>query len=294
MKTSSKHAPVIVRHQVADHLRGLPQIKNIIAVSSAKGGVGKSTVTAQLALALQASGVQVGVFDADIYGPNLPQLLGPASNADVRASDAEPMLRAGLQTVSIADHIDDTTPMIWRGPMVSKAIQQLMLGAQWLNIDVLLVDMPPGTGDIQLTMAQKIPLAGALIVTTPESMAMSDARRGVEMFLKVHVPVLGLIENLSVHRCSACGHESQPFGKGNIDQLAKDVASPVLARLPMHSALQVDSGVCQPALGGGDQGLSQQLKAMAEAVLDVLAKCPKDFSSRLPQAAEVRQPTSGE
>lgn len=249
----------------------VPQVKRMLAISSAKGGVGKSTVTVQLALALQAKGQKVGIFDADIYGPNIPQLLGAPDVGQTQSAD-QPILRSGIKTVSIADHISAETPMVWRGPMVSKAIMQLMYGAKWGDLDILLVDMPPGTGDIQLTMAQKISLSGAIIVTTPESMALADARRGAEMFRKVNIPVLGVIENMAIYQCSNCGHEQALFGHAGVQVLSDAIDVPVLGQLPFHQHFQLDSETEACKLAGGDAELSRTVLSIASCLVEGLDK----------------------
>src|SRR3989338_2402311 len=212
----------------------IPGIQHIVGIGSGKGGVGKSTTTVNLALALQRLGKRVGVLDADIYGPNQPHLLGDSSKPDLVDQDQfSPVIRYGLQTLSMGYLVNDETPMVWRGPMVVKALQQMLYHTAWDNLDYLLIDMPPGTGDVQLTLSQKTPLNGAIIVTTPQSMALLDARKGLEMFRKVDVPILGVIENMSVYHCDHCGHESAIFGSDGAAKMALDCNVPLLGKIPL-------------------------------------------------------------
>lgn len=222
-------------------------IKNIIAVASGKGGVGKSTTAVNLALALARAGARVGLLDADIYGPSQPQMLGVAEGVRPEVVDGnafKPVPALGLQSMSIGYLVTENTPMVWRGPMVSGALQQLLTQTQWDNLDYLIIDMPPGTGDIQLTLSQKVPVSGAVIVTTPQDIALLDARKGVEMFRKVHVPVLGIVENMSTHICSNCGHHEAIFGEGGGERMAAEYQTRVLSRLPLSIKIreQTDGG----------------------------------------------------
>lgn len=223
----------------------LPNIKNIIAVASGKGGVGKSTTAVNLALAFSQQGARAGILDADIYGPSQPLMLGVTTRPDIKDKKILlPVMAHGIQSMSIGYLIDETSPMAWRGPMVSMALQQLLKDTQWNNLDYLVIDLPPGTGDIQLTLAQKIPVTGAVIVTTPQDLALLDARRAYEMFRKVNVPVLGIIENMSIHICSECGHQESIFGAGGGAQMAKQYAIDLLGQLPLDIQIreQADSG----------------------------------------------------
>ncbi|MEN8259223.1 MAG: iron-sulfur cluster carrier protein ApbC, partial [Pseudomonadota bacterium] len=205
----------IVAHTVQKGLKPIPNVKNIIAVASGKGGVGKSTTAVNLALALHAEGARTGILDADIYGPSIPMMLGLSGYPSSKdGKTMEPKVSFGLQTISIGYLIDEDQPMIWRGPMVTNALQQLLKDTNWDDLDYLVIDLPPGTGDIQLTLSQSIPVSGAVIVTTPQDIALLDAQRGLKMFEKVSVPVLGIVENMSIHICSQCGHEEAIFGEG--------------------------------------------------------------------------------
>jgi len=228
-------------------LPGLAGVRNIIAIASGKGGVGKSTTTSNLALALQAQGARVGVLDADIYGPSQGMMLGVAPGTRPDSVDDKffrPVEAHGIQVMSMSFLVDEDTPMVWRGPMVSGALQQLLNQTEWQDLDYLLIDMPPGTGDIQLTLSQRVPVTAAIIVTTPQDIALLDARRGIEMFRKVDIPVLGVIENMSTHICSHCGHEESIFGAGGGERLAHDYDCELLGQLPLAMAIreQADSG----------------------------------------------------
>lgn len=241
------------------NLENLQQVKNIIAVASGKGGVGKSTTAVNIALALQAEGARVGLLDADIYGPSQPTMLGVAEGTRPRQRGAqmlEPIVAHGLQTMSIGYLVTESTPMVWRGPMVSGALQQLLNQTAWDRLDYLVIDLPPGTGDIQLTLSQKVPVTGALIVTTPQDIALLDARKGIEMFRKVEVPVLGVVENMAVHICSNCGNADHLFGEHGGQALARDYGVPLLGSLPLarHIREQTDGG--QPTVVSEPEGAS--------------------------------------
>jgi ATP-binding protein involved in chromosome partitioning len=225
-------------------MQKIPHVKNIIAVASGKGGVGKSTTSVNLALALAKEGYQTGILDADIYGPSQPTMLGITAKPEIKDKGMLPLRNHGIQSMSIGYLIDTTTPMVWRGPMVSTALMQLLNDTQWDNLDYLIIDLPPGTGDIQLTLAQKIPVTGAVIVTTPQDLALLDARRAYEMFKKVNIPVLGIIENMSTHICSQCGHEERIFGAGGGEKLAQQYELDFLGALPLDIQIreQTDNG----------------------------------------------------
>lgn len=229
-----KVASRVVSHAVQRGLKLVPGIKNIVAIASAKGGVGKSTTAVNLALALAAEGVSVGILDADIYGPSQPTMLGISGKPETTdGKSLEPMVGHGIQVISIGFLIEADTPMVWRGPMVTQALEQLLRDTRWRDLDYLIVDLPPGTGDIQLTLAQKVPVTGAVIVTTPQDIALMDARRGMKMFEKVGVPILGVVENMSIHVCSQCGHESHIFGSGGAERLCQDYGTELLGQLPL-------------------------------------------------------------
>jgi ATP-binding protein involved in chromosome partitioning len=235
----------IATHKVQGNLMPLPGVKNIIAVASGKGGVGKSTVAVNLALALAAEGANAGVLDADIYGPSQPLMLGITGRPE--SPDGKtiiPMTNHGLQVMSIGFLVGEDTPMVWRGPMVTQALTQLLHSTRWKDIDYLVVDMPPGTGDIQLTLTQRVPVAGAVIVTTPQDIALLDAKKGLKAFEKVQVPVLGIIENMATHVCSNCGHEEHIFGAGGGEKMAQQYGVPLLGSLPLDIRIreQADGG----------------------------------------------------
>ncbi|HEX5961625.1 MAG TPA: iron-sulfur cluster carrier protein ApbC [Rhodanobacteraceae bacterium] len=235
----------IATHKVQGNLMPLPGVKNIIAVASGKGGVGKSTVAVNLALALAAEGAETGVLDADIYGPSQPLMLGIEGRPE--SPDGKtiiPMTNHGLQVMSIGFLVGEDTPMVWRGPMVTQALTQLLHSTRWKDIDYLIVDMPPGTGDIQLTLTQRVPVAGAVIVTTPQDIALLDAKKGLKAFEKVNVPVLGIIENMATHVCSNCGHEEHIFGAGGGGKMAAQYGVPLLGSLPLDIRIreQADGG----------------------------------------------------
>jgi ATP-binding protein involved in chromosome partitioning len=235
----------ISAHKVQKELNPLPKVKNIIAVASGKGGVGKSTTAVNLALALVAEGAKVGVLDADIYGPSIPRMLGVSGKPDsADGQHIEPKLAHGLQAMSIGFLIEEDTPMIWRGPMVTQALTQLLNETNWVDLDYLIIDLPPGTGDIQLTLCQRVPVSGAVIVTTPQDIALLDARKGLKMFEKVEVPVLGIVENMAIHICSQCGHAEHIFGAGGGERMADEYHVPLLGSLPLdiHIRERADGG----------------------------------------------------
>ncbi|MFQ5635409.1 MAG: iron-sulfur cluster carrier protein ApbC [Gammaproteobacteria bacterium] len=237
-------------HAVQGTLEPLENVRNVIAVGSGKGGVGKSTTAVNLALALAAEGARVGVLDADVYGPSQPRMLGVCGErvGSADGTTMEPIEAHGVQTVSMGLLVDEEKPMIWRGPMVTQAVNQLIFQTNWQDLDYLIVDLPPGTGDTQLTLTQKVPLAGAIIITTPQDIALLDARKGLKMFETVNVPVLGVIENMSLHVCSHCGHEEPIFGSGGGDRLAVESDVPLLGRLPLDIDIRRDADGGDPTV----------------------------------------------
>ena len=257
------------------NLPNLAGVKKIVAVSSGKGGVGKSTVTANLAAALSASGMRVGVLDADIYGPSQAMMFGvPAGTRPQTAEDKYfiPVVAHGIQTMSISYLIDENTPMVWRGPMVSSALQQLLMQTQWDALDVLLIDMPPGTGDIQLTLSQKVPVDGAIVVTTPQDIALLDAKKGIEMFRKVEIPVLGVVENMSTHICTNCGHVDPVFGEGGGAKLADQYQTRLLGKLPLAMPIRIQADAGTPVvISEPDSEFTAIYKALAGEVQAELA-----------------------
>lgn len=274
----------ITAHAVQRGLKVMPNVKNIIAVASGKGGVGKSTVAANLALALSAEGATVGVLDADIYGPSQPTMLGISGRPE--SSDGktlEPRENHGLQLSSIGLLVDTDQPMVWRGPMVTQAMQQLLTQTNWRDLDYLVVDMPPGTGDIQLTLAQQVPVTGAVIVTTPQDIALMDAIKGLKMFEKVSIPILGVIENMAVHVCSNCGHAEHIFGAGGGQRMAEQYGVEFLGSLPLDIRIreQADSGT--PTVAADPQGaVALAYKAIARKVAVRIAEKAKDMSLKMP------------
>jgi ATP-binding protein involved in chromosome partitioning len=275
----------IVSHAVQRGVKLVPGIKNIIAVASGKGGVGKSTVAVNLALALAAEGASVAVLDADIYGPSQPTMLGIRGRPESRdGKTLEPMEGHGLQAMSIGFLIDVETPMVWRGPMVTQALEQLLNETKWREVDYLVVDLPPGTGDIQLTLAQRVPVTGAVIVTTPQDIALMDARKGLKMFEKVGIPILGIVENMSMHTCSKCGHEEHIFGEGGGERMGKDYNVELLGALPLDIRIreQADSG--RPTVVSDPEGrVSQVYKQIARRVAIKIAEKAQDHTAAFPK-----------
>ncbi len=266
----------------------LNNIKKIIAVASGKGGVGKSTIAVNLALALAKSGATVGILDADIYGPSQPTMLGLAGQRpEVSGRSIFPMKQYGIQSMSIGYLVDPTAAMMWRGPMIGKAMEQMLFDTQWENLDYLVVDLPPGTGDIQLSLCQKIPVNGAVVVTTPQDMALLDVRRACEMFNKLQVPVLGVVENMSLHHCANCGHEERIFGEGGAEKLAREFGLKELGVLPLVKSIREMSDLGQPlVVQTPESDYAKVFYRIAEQVQAILAKQPlppKDYSSKFPK-----------
>ena len=275
----------IVSHAVQRGVKLVPGVKNIIAVASGKGGVGKSTVAVNLALGLAAEGASVAVLDADIYGPSQPTMLGitgrPSSKDGKRI---EPMEGHGIQAMSIGFLIDVEQPMVWRGPMVTQALEQLLNETNWRDIDYMVVDLPPGTGDIQLTLAQRVPVTGVVIVTTPQDIALLDARRGLKMFEKVNIPILGIVENMSLHICSKCGHQEHVFGEGGGERMSKDYAVDLLGSLPLDINIreQADSG--KPTVVADPGGRAAEIyRQIARRVAVKIAEKQQDHSAAFPK-----------
>ncbi len=275
----------VIAHAVQRGVQLLPQIKNIVAVASGKGGVGKSTTAANLALALAAEGATVGLLDADIYGPSQPLMMGIADQKP-HSEDGKtmvPLQAHGVQVMSIGFMVEADSPMVWRGPMATQALDQLLRQTNWSDLDYLIVDMPPGTGDIQLTLSQRVPLTGAVIVTTPQDIALLDAKKGIKMFEKVGVPILGIVENMAVHVCSNCGHVEHIFGADGGKNMAADYGMDYLGALPlaMHIREQADSG--RPTVVSEPDGETAGLyKAIARQVAVKIAQRAKDFSLKFP------------
>ena len=274
----------VISHAVQRGVQLMPNVKNIIAVASGKGGVGKSTTAANLALALAAEGASVGLLDADIYGPSLPMMLGISRRPESEdGKTMEPLENHGVQVMSIGFLVDQDEAMIWRGPMATQALEQLLRQTNWKDLDYLVVDLPPGTGDIQLTLSQRVPMTGAVIVTTPQDIALLDARKGIKMFEKVGVPILGIVENMAVHVCSNCGHVEHIFGAEGGKKMAEQYNMAYLGALPLdiNIRLQADSG--KPTVVADPDGeVAGIYKAVARRVAVGIAEKAKDFSAKFP------------
>jgi ATP-binding protein involved in chromosome partitioning len=274
----------VFAHQVQGELKPIDGIRNIIAVGSGKGGVGKSSTAVNLALALQADGAKVGMLDADIYGPSIPRMLGVSGRPDTRDNRIIPMQAHGMQVMSIGFLIEEDTPMIWRGPMVTSALQQLLSETDWEQLDYLIIDLPPGTGDIQLTLAQKVPVSGAVIVTTPQDIALLDARKALQMFRKVEIDVLGVVENMSTYICPNCGHEDHIFGSEGGVKMSRDFDIPMLGQLPLSLELRESLDRGQPTvISSPDSTLANLFMSFARAVAAQLAQRPRCLELNLPQ-----------
>ena len=275
----------IVPHSVQRGVKLIPGVRNIIAVASGKGGVGKSTTAVNLALALAAEGANVGVLDADIYGPSQPMMLGITGRPQSKdEKNLEPMEGHGLQAMSIGFLIETDSPMVWRGPMVTQALEQLLNQTNWRDVDYLVVDLPPGTGDIQLTLAQRVPVTGAVIVTTPQDIALIDARKGLKMFEKVGIPILGIVENMSLHICSNCGHEERIFGTGGGERMGKDYNVELLGSLPLDIKIreQADSGM-PTVVADPDGRIAEIYRQIARRVAVKIAEKQQDHSAAFPK-----------
>lgn len=270
----------IIPHSAQRGVKLIPGVKNIIAVASGKGGVGKSATAVNLALALSAEGASVGILDADIYGPSQPQMLGITQHPDsLDGKTMEPVMAHGIQAMSIGLLIDVETPMVWRGPMVTQALQQLLNDTNWKDLDYLVVDLPPGTGDIQLTLAQKIPVTGAVIVTTPQDIALLDARKGLKMFEKVGIPIFGIVENMSTHTCTQCGHTEPIFGTGGGEKMCKDYNVEFLGALPLDIKIREHTDMGKPSVVAEPDGkIAETYRMIARRIAVKVAESAEDHS----------------
>jgi len=271
-------------HTVQKGVKPLDGVKNMIAVASGKGGVGKSTVAVNLALALSAEGARVGILDADIYGPSQPRMLGVTGKPESRdGKSMEPLTSYHLQAMSIGFLIEEETPMIWRGPMVTQALEQLLKDTRWDDVDYLIIDLPPGTGDTQLTLAQRVPVSGAVIVTTPQDIALLDARRAYKMFEKVEIPILGVVENMSIHICSNCGHEEHIFGEGGGQRIAEEYGLEFLGDIPLDKRIRADADGGRPTVVADPDGAVAEIyRGIARRTAAKLAGRKKDYSTKFP------------
>ncbi len=275
----------IVAHTVQHGLKPLEGVRNVLAVASGKGGVGKSTVAVNFALALAQEGARVGILDADIYGPSQPRMLGlMGQRPETRDGKIlEPLRAFGLDAMSIGFLVDDQQPMAWRGPMVTSALNQLLMQTRWGDLDYLVVDQPPGTGDIQLTLAQQLHVSGVVILTTPQDIALADARKGLEMFQKVHVPVLGVVENMSIHVCANCGHEERIFGEDGGRELSGQYGVPLLGSLPLDKRIREETDEGKPTVAADPTGpLARAFREAALRAVGELAARGKDYSRLFP------------
>ncbi len=281
----------IVAHSVQRGVKLLPNVKNIIAVSSGKGGVGKSTTAVNLALALAAEGAQVGILDADIYGPSQPTMLGVRGRPETIVENTlEPLKGHGLQVMSIGFLIDEDNPMVWRGPMATSAMEQLLQQTNWQNLDYLIVDMPPGTGDIQLTLSQKVPVTGAIVVTTPQDIALIDAKKGLKMFEKVGIPILGIVENMSIYVCPNCNHQEHIFGQGGGQKMCEQYGVNFLGSLPLNLSIRQDADSGKPTVAADPEGaISAIYKTIARKIAIQVADMSKDMTSKFPSIVVTNQ-----
>jgi ATP-binding protein involved in chromosome partitioning len=274
----------VIAHAVQPNVKRIANVKNIIAVASGKGGVGKSTTAANLALALAAEGAQVGLLDADIYGPSLPQIMGLSGvQPESDGQTLRPLQNYGVKLMSIGALVDPEQPMIWRAPIVTQALMQIFNDTEWGELDYLVIDLPPGTGDIQLTLSQKVPVTGAVIVTTPQDIALLDARKGLKMFEKVNIPILGVLENMSMHVCSNCGHAEPIFGEGGGAKMCADYDVTLLGQLPLDLSIRLGADSGAPSVAADPQGrIAGLYKAAARKVGAAIAEKSRDYSSKLP------------
>ncbi|MFZ9664564.1 MAG: iron-sulfur cluster carrier protein ApbC [Limnohabitans sp.] len=274
----------VIAHAAQRGVQLLPQVRNIIAVASGKGGVGKSTTAANLALALAAEGARVGLLDADIYGPSQPMMMGIEGRPETEDGQSmEPLENYGVQVMSIGFLVNADDAMIWRGPMATQALEQLLRQTNWKDLDYLIVDMPPGTGDIQLTLSQRVPLTGSVIVTTPQDIALLDARKGIRMFEKVGVPILGLVENMAVHVCTQCGHAEHIFGQDGGRRMAEELGVDYLGGLPLDLNIRVHADGGRPTVvADPNSPIAATYQSLARQVAIRVAARAKDFSSKFP------------
>ena len=274
----------VIAHAVQRGVQLLPRVKNVVAVASGKGGVGKSTTTANLALALAAEGAKVGILDADIYGPSQPLMMGITGRPEsVDGKTMEPLTNHGVEVMSIGFLVDEAQAMIWRGPMATQALDQLLRQTNWGELDYLLVDMPPGTGDIALTLSQRVPLTGAVIVTTPQDIALLDAKKALSMFEKVGVPILGIVENMAVYCCPQCGHTEHIFGADGGRRMAEQFQVDYLGALPLTMAIREQADAGRPTVvAAPDSEVAGLYKAVARTVAVKIAQKAKDFSAKFP------------
>jgi ATP-binding protein involved in chromosome partitioning len=281
----------VASHKVQGELEPMSNIRNIIAVASGKGGVGKSTTAVNLALALARDGASVGILDADIYGPSIPRMMGVSGRPDVDGKRIIPKMAHGLQVMSIGFLVEEETPMIWRGPMVTSALQQLLGETNWGDLDYLVIDLPPGTGDIQLTLSQKVPVSGAVIVTTPQDIALLDARKALQMFRKVGVPVIGVVENMSTHKCSQCGFEEPIFGSGGGESMAGEYDIPLLGQLPLAMEIRSSLDKGEPTVvSAKETDIAASYMNFARRTSGALSQMPRNLKMGLPDIVMQNSP----
>ena len=274
----------VIAHEVQKGLKPMPGVRNIIAVASGKGGVGKSTTAVNLALALSVEGARVGLLDADIYGPSQPRMLGARQQPESPdGKTLNPIVSYNIQSMSIGYLIEEDTPMVWRGPMVTQTLEQLLRDTRWHDLDYLIIDLPPGTGDTQLTLSQKVPVSGAIIVTTPQDIALLDARKGLKMFEKVEVPVLGVVENMSIHICSQCGHEEHIFGAGGGQRMAEEYEVSFLGSLPLDIRIREETDGGRPTVAAEpDSRIASLYREIARRAAARLSLQARNYSHKFP------------